>query len=201
MPSSHDRADQREATPEVFVSTDVEADGPIPGVHSMLGFASAAFTADKTLVGTFAANLETLPGAHAHPATMAWWDQHPDAWAACRSNPRDPAEVMPAYTRWLQTLPGTPVFLAHPAGYDFMFFQWYLVRFADQTPFGQFAVDLRSFAMALLGGTFGDTRLSRLPAGWHDPQPANHRDHVALDDAIAQGRLFCNMLARARRDR
>lgn len=33
--------------PEIYVSTDVETDGPIPGPHSMLSFASAAYTADK----------------------------------------------------------------------------------------------------------------------------------------------------------
>ena len=47
--------------PEIYISTDVETDGPIPGPHSMLSFASAAFLADKTLLGTFSANLETLP--------------------------------------------------------------------------------------------------------------------------------------------
>lgn len=47
----------------IHVSTDVETDGPIPGPHSMLGFASAAFLPDRTLVDTFEANLETLPGA------------------------------------------------------------------------------------------------------------------------------------------
>jgi hypothetical protein len=35
--------------PEIYVSTDVEADGPIPGPHSMLSFASAAFLANKTV--------------------------------------------------------------------------------------------------------------------------------------------------------
>ena len=35
---------------EIYVSTDVEADGPIPGPHSMLSFASAAYLVDKTLV-------------------------------------------------------------------------------------------------------------------------------------------------------
>ncbi len=29
--------------PEIYISTDVEADGPIPGPHSMLSFASAAY--------------------------------------------------------------------------------------------------------------------------------------------------------------
>jgi hypothetical protein len=31
---------------EVYVSTDIEADGPILGPHSMLSFASAAYLSD-----------------------------------------------------------------------------------------------------------------------------------------------------------
>ncbi len=94
--------------PEIYVSTDVEADGPIPGPNSMLSFGSAAYTVDKTLIGTFGANLLELPGAEADPGTMAWWKTQPDAWAECRRDPRDPAEVMPEYVGWLKALPGPP---------------------------------------------------------------------------------------------
>lgn len=52
---------------EIYVSTDVEADGPIPGPHSMLSFGSAAYRGDKRLVGTFEANLAVLPGPRATP--------------------------------------------------------------------------------------------------------------------------------------
>jgi len=97
--------------PEVYVSTDVETDGPIPGPHSMLSFASAAFTADKALVGTFTANLDTLPAAAGHPKTMEWWRSQPEAWAACRKDTRPPEVVMPEYVRWLKQLPGKPVFV------------------------------------------------------------------------------------------
>lgn len=31
---------------EIYVSTDIETDGPIPGPNSMLSFGSAAFTAE-----------------------------------------------------------------------------------------------------------------------------------------------------------
>lgn len=50
--------------PEIYISTDIESDGPIPGPNSMLSFASAAFTVDKKLVATFSANLETRPAKH-----------------------------------------------------------------------------------------------------------------------------------------
>jgi hypothetical protein len=56
-------------TKEIYVSTDVETDGPIPGPHSI---GSAAYLPDKTLVSTFSANLELLPGASGDPRTMEW---------------------------------------------------------------------------------------------------------------------------------
>ena len=71
---------------EVYVSTDVEADGPIPGPHSMLSFGSAAYLADKTLLRTFHANLDTLPGATGHPDTMQWWNEHREEYEATREN-------------------------------------------------------------------------------------------------------------------
>src|SRR3954462_164946 len=90
---------------EIYVSTDIEADGPVPGPHSMLSFASAAYLADKRLVGTFSANLETLPEASGHPQTMKWWETQREAWEACRQDLRPPAQAMREYSAWLKQLP------------------------------------------------------------------------------------------------
>ena len=79
---------------EIYVSTDVETDGPIPGPHSMLSIASAVYTADKLLVSTFSANLETLPGAQGEAETMAWWETQPEAWQACRQDLQSPETAM-----------------------------------------------------------------------------------------------------------
>ncbi len=177
---------------EVYVSTDVETDGPIPGPNSLLSFASAAFRADKTLLGTFSANLETLPGATAEAAAMAWWKQHREAWEATRQGTEDPAAVMPRYVAWVKALPGRPVFVAYPAGFDFLFVYWYLIRFAGESPFSFSALDIKTYAMALLKTEYRRAVKRNMPAKWFDPLP--HR-HVALDDALEQGAFFCNMLA------
>lgn len=87
---------------EIYVSTDVETDGPIPGPHSMLSLGSAAYLPDKTLVGTFTANLELLNGDSGDPKTMAWWKTQPEASEACRENPQPPEEVMREYASWLK---------------------------------------------------------------------------------------------------
>ncbi|MGH9844464.1 MAG: 3'-5' exonuclease [Blastocatellia bacterium] len=177
---------------EIYVSTDVETDGPIPGINSMLSFGSAAYLADKTLVSTFTANLETLPGAESHPHTMEWWQSQPEAWAACRENLERSEEVMPRYVAWLKALPNRPVFVGYPAAFDFMFVYWYLIRFAGESPFSHSALDIKTYAMAMLRKGYRESVKRNMPKRWFDPLPHTHR---ALDDAIEQGALFCNMLA------
>ena len=181
---------------EIYVSTDVEVDGPIPGPHSMLSLGSAAFLPDKTLVGTFSVNLELLPGAAADPDTMQWWGKHQEAWAACRKDLRDPASAMADYAAWLENLPGAPVFVGYPAAFDFMFVYWYLIRFAGRSPFSFSALDIKTMAMTLLRQEYRKATKKNMPKRWFDPMP---HTHVALDDALEQGRLFCNMLAESRR--
>lgn len=175
---------------EIYVSTDVEADGPIPGPHSMLSFGSAAYRPDKTLAATFSANLETLPGAGQDPRTMEWWKGFPEAWAACRRDPRPPAEVMAEYVDWVRSLPGRPVFVGWPASWDFMWIYWYLVRFTGERPFRESALDVRSYAMGMRRSTFHMTSRTYLPRRWFDARP---HTHVALEDALEQGAIFCNM--------
>ena len=76
----------------------------------MLSFGSAAYTGRKEMIGTFSANLETLPGATADPKTAQWWAKHSDAWAACRQSLETPETAMRRYVTWLKALPGKPVF-------------------------------------------------------------------------------------------
>lgn len=176
---------------EIYVSTDVETDGPVAGRHSMLSIGSAAFLADKTLLSTFSANLETLPELTVDSRTTAWWATQPEAWAACRLNLEHPRAVMPRYLAWLKALPGKPVFVAYPAVFDFSFVYWYLTQFAGENPFGYSAIDIKTYAMAMLRQAYRASGKQSMPAEWFDP--VTH-SHVALDDALEQGSLFCNML-------
>ncbi len=181
---------------EIYVSTDVETDGPIPGPHSMLSLGSAAYTADKQLVATFSANLDTLEHASAHPKTAEWWATQPQAWAACRQDLEAPEAAMRRYIEWVKSLPGKPVFVAYPAGFDFLFVYWYLIRFVGESPFSHSALDVKSFAMAVMKTNYRDSTKRNMPKHWFDPLP---HTHVALDDAIEQGAMFCNMLQDNRR--
>lgn len=178
-------------TSEIYISTDIETDGPIPGPHSMLSIGSAAYTPDKELIATFSANLKPLPGATGHPKTMKWWSENPAAWSVCQVDPQPAPDVMHSYHSWVQAIPGRPIFVAYPAAFDFMFIYWYLMHFVGDSPFKHSALDIRSYAMAFLKRNYLDSGKKDLPVAWLEEKPLTH---VALDDAIQQGELFCNLL-------
>jgi hypothetical protein len=178
---------------ELYVSTDIETNGPVVGKNAMLSIGSAVFTADKHLLATFSANLETPPDTVPDEHTMVWWSTQPSAWAANRVHLEDPAKAVARYVSWLKGLPGKPVFVAYPAAFDFPFVHWYLNRFAGENPFAYSVIDIKSYVMAILRKPYRECGRASMPAEWFDPSP---HTHVALDDAIEQGQLFCNILSR-----
>lgn len=102
---------------------------------------------------------------------------------------------MTRYMAWIKSLKGSPVFVAYPAGFDFLFVYWYLIHFVGESPFSHSALDIKSFAMAHLKTEYRRTTKSTMPRRWFDTFP---HTHVAVDDAIEQGALFCNMLQESR---
>jgi len=187
-------------TPEIYLSVDVEADGPIPGPYSMLSFGIAAFSIDKVLLGTFTRNLEFLPGATQHPRVMQWWHSTPEnrtAYQHTRENVQPVHESMLACDAWVKSLRahGKPCAVGAPAAYDYgAWLYWYLAYATGDVPeLGFAALDLKSFAM----GGLPDTRYRSLgkgtyPSTWFDENTPH--THVALDDAIEQGTIMVNAI-------
>ena len=62
-----------------------------------------------------------------------------------------------------------------------------------ERPFRENGVDVRSYAMGMRKIEFRKTSRTYLPKRWFDDDLPH--THVALDDAMEQGAMFCNMLA------
>lgn len=195
---------------EIFVSTDIETDGPCPGMNSMLSLASAAFLDGKNgMFDTFSVNLQVLPEATPDPDTMRWWATQPKAaWDAHRTSLWSATDAMRSYFGWLNTLArlnlaegdkaNKIIFVGYPVSFDYTYVHWYLMTFGEgepgkRNPFFHQTIDMRSYAMGLRGGSYTDSSKKFMPAEW---MPADRpHTHIALDDAIEQGELFCNMMA------
>jgi hypothetical protein len=115
--------------PWTYVVTDVELDGPWPGINSMRSFASVAISADGTEHGRFEAVLEPLPGTAPDAKTLAWFAEHPQAWRAATTDPEPVMAVMERYVAWLRELPWPRMFAAFPLALDGIWVDHYLRRF------------------------------------------------------------------------
>jgi hypothetical protein len=182
------------STKAIYVSVDIEADGLVPGLNSMLSLGAASFTIEKELIATFSANLEPLDDAEPYAKTMEWWRQFPEAWKEVRRDPQAPEGVMRAFGAHLGALSrrwGRLVFMAYPASFDFAWINWYFRRFTGSNPFGASGLCLRSYGAGMLECSYPEAEKERFPAHWFDGLP---HTHVALDDALEQGAMGINML-------
>jgi len=193
VPIAHEQA---QPTPELYISCDIEADGPCPGLFSMLSFGLAAFTLDKRLVGTFSRNLEVLDGAQTDERTMKWWAQADQAaaYAKSREGLTSPRGAMVDCKSWLEDMKvfGRPIVVGAPSGFDFTFMYYYFQRFLGESPIGFASLDLRSYAAAVMKRQYRHVGKRQYPAEWIDDDLPH--THVALDDAIEQGCILINMM-------
>ncbi|BAQ16060.1 3'-5' exoribonuclease domain-containing protein [Methyloceanibacter caenitepidi] len=175
---------------EIYVSVDVETDGPIPGPNSMLSLGAAAFDEEGTLLESWQRNLHPIIGALPDPDTMAWWAKNPEAYEMTQRGQLPAKDAMCEFAAWVDSLEGKPVFVAYPAGFDFTFVYWYLMRFVGRSPFSFSALDIKSYAMAKLGCGYRNATKRNMPKEWFSERK---HTHVAIEDAIEQGELFFNI--------
>ncbi len=176
--------------PHLYVAVDVEADGPIPGVYSMLSIGMAVvgrpelrfYSELRPITEEFVAEALAVSGL--------------DRDRLLREAPT-PEEVMRAATDWVDGLraEGIPVFLAAPAVWDGMYVHWYFVRFAGRNPFGATGggVDLRSYWMGAQGCEWNESHKREMKRELGIEHPHTHN---ALDDAVELAAIFQALQAR-----
>ncbi|MFJ8586599.1 3'-5' exoribonuclease domain-containing protein [Streptomyces sp. NPDC093595] len=189
----------RPLRPSLYISVDIEADGPIPGPYSMLSIGAAVagrqdadgYTAANPEVHTFYRELRPISDAFV-PEALAVSGLDRDRLAVEGS---EPVSVMREFAAWVRRVgrDAQPVMCGYPASYDWTFLYWYLLRFTGASPFSHsgcmdmktlYATKARLPLRAVAKGTMPRELLSR-----------RRHTHHALDDAIEQAELFSNLMA------
>lgn len=178
----------------VYVVADIEADGPCPGVNSMLSLGAVAYDEVGERMSTkFYATLDPLPGASQDPGTLKWWASQQEAWKMATQGTAAPSKVMHNFVRWVESLGRRRVFVAYPASFDFTWVYWYCHRFTGRSPFGFSSVlDMKALAAFLLNCNIHEIDKRGMPERWTRNLPKH--THIAIDDAEEQGEIFRRML-------
>jgi DNA polymerase III epsilon subunit-like protein len=172
---------------EVYVSVDIEADGKLPGLYSMvsLGACNVYDTSQS-----FYAELKPI-SEQFDPAALAVSGLSREHLV---NSGRDPAAAMGEFLGWVKGLGGRPVFASFST-WDWSFVYYYLIRFTGKSPFGHSSLDMKSYYMGRFGARWGDTAKRKIA----EDRPQLLRGlgphtHDALDDAKEQAELFRRMM-------
>lgn len=195
---------------EVYISVDIETDGPIPGDNSMLtlGAVPVVRTGPKAWelrVGdAFYIRMLQRQGALMNHDTEDWWRKQDDAvrYEAFHAEPRvHPREAMVEFAEWTESVSSAqPVFVARPTGFDYSFVNWYLVHYLGakraHALYSHRALDMRSLMMGMhpkLG--FYSAQSSLMDEKYHLDTGHKITAHRALSDAVEQGSTFMGMMS------
>lgn len=146
-----------------YVMVDVEADGPAPGLFSMI--ALGAIIVEPSLDRTFHGKLR--------PVSDQWVPQALAVSSLSREETLafdDPGAVMHAFAAWLSAnIEGRPMFVSDNNGFDWQFVNWYFWRFTEGNPFGHSSTNLGSLYKGLTKDVRRNFKHLRKTRHTHDP--------------------------------
>jgi hypothetical protein len=190
---------------EIYISVDIESDGPIPGPYSMVSLGAVVAghrTSDGEVVKLDVLAPENGFYAELKPISRQW---KPEALAISGfsreyilENGDNPQIVMTNFAKWVTSAiethgAKTAIFAAYPLGFDWMFTYWYLVNFsAMESPFGHSRhIDIKTLYSAKADEVISYSTKRNIPRFLHSKLPHTHN---AKDDAAEQGQLLMNLL-------
>lgn len=193
---------------ELYVSVDVETDGPIPGPFSMVSLGAVVIgmydSKKHTLTRFDLDDPENCFRYDFKPISDQW---EPEALAISgyprehfEKNGREPREAMTEFANGLRAISkkygaSPPIFVGFPLGFDWMFTYWYLVNFAEGgSPFGHSRhLDIKTEYASQFNKPIGLSVKREMPREIMSRRP---HTHDPLDDAREQGELALNLLER-----
>ena len=176
---------------EIYVSTDVETDGPVAGKHSILSIGSAAY-GRKGNAFDILRQLGNIAERASRFQDRCLVADAAGSVVGVQAEPRAPARCHGALCHLAQVA-------SREAGLRRLSDRVRLslrLLVSDRVRRGEPVWLFGNRHQNLFDGANAQAishvrEAVAMPAEWLDPVP---HTHVALDDAIEQGRLFCNML-------
>jgi DNA polymerase III epsilon subunit-like protein len=146
-----------------YVMVDVEADGPVPGLYSMVSLGAVIVTPalDRTFYG------------QVRPISEQWVPEALAVSGVSREQHAgfdDPGEVMARFGGWVAAQAGRrPIFISDNNGFDWGFVNYYFHRFLGKNPFGHSSQNLGSLYKGVVKDTFANFKHLRVTRHTHHP--------------------------------
>lgn len=167
----------------IFVC-DVEADGPCPGLYSMVSFGLCRVDKDMSKPVTFGSGVLCPVGVRHVPAAL-------EVSGVTRNQQlagQHPHLIMDNAIRWVgeNSPDGFSVFVSDNNGFDWQFWNYYCHLYCLENPFG--------FSSRRIGDFYAGYRNNwRDQSGWKKLRKTKH-DHNPVNDAIGNAEALSEML-------
>lgn len=150
----------------MYIMCDVEADGPCPGLYSMVRL--GAVVVEPALNRVFDGFFKPLDGAQWMPEALAV----PKLTREETLTFPDPKQTMLELESWLQDLKHNRlIFISDNNGFDFQFVNYYCWRYLGYSPFGHSSQNLGSVYKGLVKDMWKSFKFLRDTK--HDHNPVN----------------------------
>ena len=157
---------------------DVEADGPVPGLYSMISI--GAVLLDKDLKTTFYGQLQPISDAKWIPEALAISGHSREEVMKFPS----PVVTMTEFADWIQkNNKGRPVFWADNNGFDFAMINYYFHAYIGENPFGWSSQNINSLYKGIENDMYASFKHLRKTKHTHHP----------VDDAMGNAEALLAM--------
>ena len=159
---------------------DVESNGPVPGLYSMICFGAVAIDGDG-LQKTFYGQTRPLEGAGTIPEAQ----NISGISLGQQQGFEEPGKVMQDFAKWITEVnkDGRPIFVSDNPAFDWQFINYYFHLFTGSNPFGFSARRIGDFYAGLERNYF---------ARWKHLRKTSH-DHNPVNDAIGNAEALISM--------
>jgi len=146
------------------IIVDIEADGPAPGLYSMVSFGAVILSED--LDKTFYGQCRPLEGAD-------WIATSLEVSGHSREEVLtfpDPVDTMREFAEWIEVnVKGRPIFWADNNGFDWQFINYYFHAFYGSNPFGFSSQNINSLYKGITRDMYASFKHLRKTKHTHHP--------------------------------
>lgn len=148
----------------MWIMVDVEADGPAPGIYSMVSF--GAIVVEEKLDRSFYGQCKPISDIYKSGALKACGLTREETLEY-----PDPKETMLKFDSWLENLDDMdrPYFISDNNGFDWQFINYYFWSFLDRNPFGHSSSNLGSLYKGQVRDTYKNFKHLRKTKHTHHP--------------------------------
>lgn len=191
--------------PQLFLSFDVETDGPTPLLNNLLSIGIVGITSNCDIIYKFEANIKPLETHCQDKKTMeTFWlkSEQETAWNNLMTNQRNVVEVFEQLSNELLELSYkyNLAFVAKPACFDWMFFKCYYeyAKSKSTNEINFYDIGFKCICASTLTDYYKNldsSNLSVISKLMADiKKNTNGFEHNALYDATIQGLFYCKLL-------